>query len=97
MTERILTSKNCPPCPGCGRLPWREGHLVQVQIDIDGADNDASITVCMHCSAVHFLCVKDRMLSWREPTKTEWEIMGDYIKDVQKRFAYLRGPQGRPS
>lgn len=57
-----------PPCPACGKPPWRENHLVRLQVR---SGLDGTFCVCMHCSGIWKL-VDDQ---WTAPTVGDAEAI----------------------
>ncbi len=84
-----ITYDTCPPCPGCGRKPFRKGHLVRFEAEDDG---DGALTVCMYCGAASMLDGGPLTFFWREPTEAEWKDIAEVVEATRASFARNRPP-----
>ena len=79
---------NPPPCPRCGKPPWRRMKDIVFKEPDDATDLDT--TVCMHCSAIWALDQKDGVPDWRPLTALELARGGPLLQAVAAKFTLLR-------
>jgi uncharacterized Zn-finger protein len=79
---------NPPPCPGCGKPPWRKGRMAELRLpNISLELKDGQFTVCMHCSRLWKLVDGQ----WAQPTQAElYAAAGTALGTAALDFGLMR-------